>query len=248
MPRKPCYWTRRLELDLVEFVRQRDFIWKPIGNTNHHIQQKYKAYAEFAATLGRGFTARSVRDRWVNIRSTYNHNLRRVNKSRETARTQADVYVPCWPLWKPLQFLRSVPDKDDDYEGYPSGHTDLKGRLSGIQVKEESHSDADDTLTIRQRGQRTDRPRWRPKVITKTKNSKCKRVIEDLVKAMKPLRNMSTSEQGMQSYWFFGKHVTERLNCMSDIDAKNARCNILKVLEEFDGAEDLLSTQDVDMT
>lgn len=56
MPRKPCYWTRKLELELVEFVRQKEFIWKPIGNTNHLIQQKYKAYAEFAARLGRGFT------------------------------------------------------------------------------------------------------------------------------------------------------------------------------------------------
>lgn len=56
MPRKPCYWTRKLELDLVDFVHQREYIWRPAGNTNHHIQQKYKAYAEFAAILGRGFT------------------------------------------------------------------------------------------------------------------------------------------------------------------------------------------------
>ena len=56
MPRKPCYWTRKLELELVDFIREREFIWKPFGNTNHHIQQKYKAYAEFAAKLGRGFT------------------------------------------------------------------------------------------------------------------------------------------------------------------------------------------------
>lgn len=58
MPRKPCDWTRKLELELVEFVKQREFIWKPIGNTNHHILQKYKAYAEFAAILGRGFTGK----------------------------------------------------------------------------------------------------------------------------------------------------------------------------------------------
>lgn len=58
MPRKPCYWTRKLELELVEFIQQREFIWKPVGNTNHHIQQKYKAYAEFAARLGRGFTGK----------------------------------------------------------------------------------------------------------------------------------------------------------------------------------------------
>lgn len=59
------------------------------------------------------FSARSVRDRWVNIRSTFNHNLRRVEKSKETAQTQNQVYVPCWPLWKPLQFLREVSRSDD---------------------------------------------------------------------------------------------------------------------------------------
>lgn len=59
MPRKPCYWTRKLELELVEFVRQREFIWKPFNNTNHQIQQKYKAYAEFAAKLGRGYSGKS---------------------------------------------------------------------------------------------------------------------------------------------------------------------------------------------
>lgn len=53
-----CYWTRKLELDLISFVRQREFMWRQMGNTNYHIQQKYKAYAEFAATVGNGFTGK----------------------------------------------------------------------------------------------------------------------------------------------------------------------------------------------
>lgn len=53
---KQCYWTRKLELELINFVRRRDFIWRQTGNTNHHIQQKYKAYAEFASIVGHGFT------------------------------------------------------------------------------------------------------------------------------------------------------------------------------------------------
>lgn len=61
------------------------------------------------------FSARSVRDRWVNIRSTFNHNLRKVDKSRETAQSVSEVYVPCWPLWKPLQFLRESTLKDVNY-------------------------------------------------------------------------------------------------------------------------------------
>ncbi|XP_059062386.1 uncharacterized protein LOC131855158 [Achroia grisella] len=231
MPRKPCYWTRKLELDLVEFVRQRDFIWKPIGNTNHHIQQKYKAYAEFAAKLGRGFTARSVRDRWVNIRSTFNHNLRRVDKSRETAQNVADIYVPCWPLWKPLQFLREVPRKEES--GNYQANTSLLN-FNTIDVKEELQSDFDDggILKIRQRGQRTNRPRHVPSKNKKVnKNNKCKQFIDDLVRTMEPLNN--ENEHQFQSYFFFGKHITERLNSMRDIDAECAAREIINLLDTW---------------
>ncbi|CAK1588961.1 unnamed protein product [Parnassius mnemosyne] len=235
MPRKPCYWTRKLELELVEFVRQRDFIWKPFGNTNHQIQQKYKAYAEFAAKLGRGFTARSVRDRWVNIRSTFNHNLRRVDKSKEVARSPAEVYIPCWPLWKPLQFLREVSRKEDqsNYEGYPLLQSEINEQQNNLTVKEELESDIDDIqLGIRQRGKRTDRPRRRFKSPLKKikKGSKCIRFIDDLVQAVKPISS-ETSADYVQ-FWFFGRHVTERLNAMREIDASCASRDILAFLEE----------------
>lgn len=234
MPRRPCYWTRKLELELVDFVRERDFIWKSFGNTNHHIQQKYKAYAEFAAKLGRGFTARSVRDRWVNIRSTFNHNLRRVDKSKETATSPTEVYVPCWPLWKPLQFLRDVPKKEDsNFESYPpktSNYIDVCNTLE--VVKEEARSDTEDTrlLNIRQRGQRTNRPRCKTSSSTSAKNNKCIRVLDDLIQAMKPLSSSVSNED--TSYWFFGKHVTERLNNMREEDAECASRDILMLLDD----------------
>ncbi|XP_073954412.1 uncharacterized protein [Choristoneura fumiferana] len=228
MPRKPCYWTRKLELDLVEFVREREFIWKAFGNTNHHIQQKYKAYAEFAAILGRGFTARSVRDRWVNIRSTFNHNVRRVDRSRETAKCPSDIYVPCWPLWKPLQFLRDASKKDDsNFEGYSIDYKDN----SSVQVKVEFQSDLEETdLQIRQRGQRTDRPRRRA-IASKPKKTKnrCKKVLDELLIAMRPLATNGSTETN--NYWFFSRHVTERLNCMSEENAAAARNEIMRLLD-----------------
>ncbi|XP_045453656.1 uncharacterized protein LOC123662935 [Melitaea cinxia] len=233
MPRKPCYWTRKLELELVEFVRQKEFIWKPIGNTNHLIQQKYKAYAEFAARLGRGFTARSVRDRWVNIRSTFNHNLRRVDKSRETAQSISEVYVPCWPLWKPLQFLRESTLKDVNYVSILdyNTHEDFKDMTSNVEVKEENQIDYEVDLGIRQRGQRTDRPRKKSQKITNNIDN-CKQVLDDLIKAMSPL--LEHTAEGSQ-YWFFGKHVTERLNAMREIDADCASQEIMKLLEGSEG-------------
>nr|XP_026496117.1 uncharacterized protein LOC113400681 [Vanessa tameamea] len=229
MPRKPCYWTRKLELELVDFVRQKEFIWKPIGNTNHLIQQKYKAYAEFAARLGRGFTARSVRDRWVNIRSTFNHNLRRVDKSRETAQSASEVYVPCWPLWKPLQFLREATLKDVVNYDYTLNE-DFNDLTSNIQVKEEAPMEYDvDLVGIRQRGQRTDRPR--KKIKNKADNSnKCIQILDDLVKALNPLLEKKSENS---RYWYFGKHVTEQLNAMRKIDAECASRDIMLLLESM---------------
>lgn len=101
-------------------------------------------------------------------------------------------------------------------------------------------------LTIRQRGQRTNRPRTQ-KLIPKPKNSKCKRVIDDLIMAMKPLT--SAAQQQDQSYWFFGKHVTERLNNMKDIDSDIAIREIMRVLEEFMPNESYMTdNEEVDCT
>ncbi|XP_023950246.2 uncharacterized protein LOC112054626 [Bicyclus anynana] len=223
MPRKPCYWTRKLEFALVEFVRQREFIWKPVGNTNHDIQKKYRAYAEFAASLGSDFTARSVRDRWVNIRSTFNHNLRRVDKSKEIAQSSADVYVPCWPLWKPLQFLR-----DANYDDYPI--QDFNDTASKVEVKEEPLPEYNAILNIRQRGERTNRPRR--KAIKKLDNTNgCKKVLDSLIKTMTPLLNTSTNKS---QYWFFGRHITERLNAMRKVDADCASHEIMRLVKRVD--------------
>ncbi|XP_050682920.1 uncharacterized protein LOC126978188 [Leptidea sinapis] len=221
MPKKACFWTRKLELQLVEFVRQKDVIWKQTGNTNHHIQQKYKAYAEFASKLGRGFTARSVRDRWVNIRSTFNYNLRKVLKSKETAKTPEEVYVPCWRLWKPLQFLRDSNKSDNQYEMYNPVDEEISNELK-------QETEEDNILTIRQRAQPTDKPLNRH---IKTKNDdECIEVLDNLINAMSPLNTSSKH----QPYWFFGKHVTEMLNAMRPEDASCAGQEIMSLIENYD--------------
>ncbi|XP_041970098.1 uncharacterized protein LOC121726687 [Aricia agestis] len=225
MPRKPCYWTRKLELELVNFVREREYIWKPTGNTNHHIEQKYRAYAEFAAQLGRGFTARSVRDRWVNIRNTFNHNLRKVDRTTEAAKTPEDIYVPCWPLWKPLQFLREVYKKDTDPNSIP---VQPELHYADTTIKDETNTEETE-LNIRQRVRPKEKPPKQPKLY-KNKN-KCKQVVDDLVKAMAPLTGQDSYEH--ERYWFFGRHITEQLNAMRERDAQCASQEILNVLESI---------------
>ena len=109
----------------------------------------------------------------------------------------------------------------------PLNGEDFK-EIPNVQVKEESPSSYNDELgfAIRQRGQRINGPRR-----TKKAKIKCQRVIDDLVKAMKPITGVSENPE--QTFWFFGKHVTERLNSMRQEDAESASQDIIKVLEEF---------------
>lgn len=98
-------------------------------------------------------------------------------------------------------------------------------------MKEELHSEIDDVeIGIRQRGQRTDRPRRKTKVTKKAKNNtRCIQVIDELLQAMRPL---TTEPSPDQPYWFFAKHVVGSLNSMRKLDAECAVHDILKLLDE----------------
>lgn len=103
-------------------------------------------------------------------------------------------------------------------------------------MKEEVPSDFEDdnTLALRQRSQRTDRPRSRKPLsrMRQIKDIKCKKILNDLVSAMKPLRRaVSRQDSHNQSYWFFGRHVTERLNALSPQNSESAARDILNLIE-----------------
>lgn len=97
-------------------------------------------------------------------------------------------------------------------------------------MKEEVQSEADDVeIGLRQRGQRTDRPRKKTEGIKKPNDrNRCKVVINELLQAMRPLAADAPPEQ---PYWFFAKHVVGRLNSMRKIDADCAATEILELLD-----------------
>lgn len=108
----------------------------------------------------------------------------------------------------------------------------MKQLTENVNVKEEQQSEFENdmVLNIRQRSQRTDRPRHKTRILNKSnRKTKCKQVIDDLLLAMKPLASDPLLEQ---SYWFFGKHVTEQLNSMRRIDAESAANEIVNLLNE----------------
>lgn len=106
-----------------------------------------------------------------------------------------------------------------------------------LNFKEEQNSEVeiDLDLNIRQRGQRTNRPRHKMGILQKgRKTSKCKQVLDDLLHAMKPLETQPLPDT---EYWFFGKHVTERLNAMRPIDAEAASTIIINLLNGWQSTE-----------
>lgn len=267
--RERIYWSRKLEFKLVEFVRQRECIWKPLDNTNHNISLKYKAYAEFAELIGSDITARSVRDRWVNIRSTFNHNCRKIEHSKQTAKTEAEIYVPTWPLWNACQFLHDVkktgssttPDikVDLDIESsqmYLGDSSNLECEQGGPNLAQlldaDNTSDSPPLLPIKEQApspefpERRKRippaesaPRLKSKPKKKKKTMSCKRVLDDLVNAMKPLSQKleESSKKSNQDYWFFGKHVVERLNRMKSCDADSASQKIVELFKNWSSSK-----------
>lgn len=112
-------------------------------------------------------------------------------------------------------------------------HSDFDHLKTQVKV-EEAPSDIDDfTFNIRQRGERADRPQLES-VKNKPKSGKCVQVLDDLINAMRPLVQKSYPEQ---SYWFFGKHIVERLNCMRKVDSDCASRDIMKLLAEWSANE-----------
>lgn len=110
-----------------------------------------------------------------------------------------------------------------------------------LKVKEETYSEIEDVVNIRQRAERTNKPRRK----SKANSNKCVQVLDNLIQAMKPLVRRTYPEQ---SYWFFGKHVTERLNCMRDMDAKCASRDIMNLLTEWSSEEIFLKPGTSGMT
>lgn len=123
------------------------------------------------------------------------------------------------------------------FQNYEPAPDDYKNLSSDLNVKEEQQSELENDLeiNIRQRSRRTDRPRHKTKLLPKSvKKTRCKQVINDLLMAMNPFVAEVLPEQ---NYWFFGKHVTERLNSMRSIDAHSACHDIMSLLNEWQQEE-----------
>lgn len=83
------FWTRKMNLKLVYFIKNKPIIWNPKHPKYNSIEDRHQTYAEFAAKYGNKFTGLAVKNRWTNIRSTFTNYLRKLN----TRRAKGEVNV-----------------------------------------------------------------------------------------------------------------------------------------------------------
>lgn len=82
LAKEKVFWTRKMNLKLVKYIKSRPIIWNPKHPKYTSVNSRDQIYAEFASKYGDEFTGQAVKDRWTNIRSTYANYLRKLKASR----------------------------------------------------------------------------------------------------------------------------------------------------------------------
>lgn len=75
------FWTRKMNLRLVEFMRQRPETWRRCGRVRSELRER--AYVDFAAAYANRFTGAAVKNRWINIRTTFAYHLRKLKSKAD---------------------------------------------------------------------------------------------------------------------------------------------------------------------
>lgn len=79
--KEKVFWTRKMNLNLVKFIKGKPNIWHPKHPKYTSSETKDNTYAEFAAKYGDAFSGQAVKERWTNIRSTFANYLRKLKAS-----------------------------------------------------------------------------------------------------------------------------------------------------------------------
>lgn len=81
--KEKVFWTRKMNLKLVKFIENRPHVWNKQHPKYTSVQMKDQTFAEFAAEYGNEFSGQAVKDRWINIRTTFAHHLRKIKFNAE---------------------------------------------------------------------------------------------------------------------------------------------------------------------
>ncbi|XP_064457247.1 uncharacterized protein LOC135368101 isoform X2 [Ornithodoros turicata] len=102
-------FTYDLERQLIAMVEERKCLWYAKDENYHRKQTKENAFRDIADKLDPKCTA--VKNRWANLRSQFQRELRKIRESLQSANNPSELYVPKWGHFQRLQFLRPSSDE-----------------------------------------------------------------------------------------------------------------------------------------
>ncbi|XP_046397461.1 uncharacterized protein LOC124164264 [Ischnura elegans] len=105
-PRKSDRWTSEKELKLIATMKKFRFMWDSSLSSYSHYDKKRIMYKYIASLLGPQFTGEMVKDRWINMKTTYAANYKRVHFGKNSQELEPGVSpTPTWHLYNHLTFL-----------------------------------------------------------------------------------------------------------------------------------------------
>ncbi|XP_047507882.1 uncharacterized protein LOC125051540 [Pieris napi] len=209
--KEKVFWTRKMNLNLVKFIKSKPNIWHPKHPKYTSSETKDNTYAEFAAKYGDAFSGQAVKERWTNIRSTFANYLRKVKSSS----AENEVYKVNWHLWEPCQFLLKV--TKNSHHGTLNVNEEISTEnLSDIEEpvidskSEDNSSESNTDLRL-----------------------SCRNFAENLLSVFKGVQNDAFGLNNSKN-WKIGKAVTGKLSQLDSLEATKISMKIIDVLWLYD--------------
>ncbi|XP_004922874.1 uncharacterized protein LOC101742435 [Bombyx mori] len=217
--KEKVFWTRKMNLKLVKFIESRPYMWNPKDPLYTSISAKDQAYSDFASKYGDEFSWQAVKERWTNIRSTYNNYLRKIKASR--TKRDGEIYKVNWHLWTACSFLLKL-NKENNSElrlflnenGESTQNTDQIGEHCQYYPDEiEIKSDSE--------------------IEPVSLNMDCFSIAESLASVFRGIQHDAFGLENTK-HGQIGRAVTRKLNEISSYEAAQVMHKITEILLRYD--------------
>ncbi|XP_034246599.1 uncharacterized protein LOC117648275 [Thrips palmi] len=104
-------WPADKEHELIQLVESRPFLWDCTLEGYRRSDLKIQLWDEISLAMGATvYTVTILKDRWKNMKDTFSSNWNKVSSSNKRCSGNGtdDMYVPRWPLYSKLMFLKKT--------------------------------------------------------------------------------------------------------------------------------------------
>ncbi|XP_039304295.1 uncharacterized protein LOC105196893 isoform X1 [Solenopsis invicta] len=110
MPPKKQAISTDQEVLLIDAVKNRPHLWDVSHPMYKRTDLKETLWQEVADIVGPHATAETVRERFINMRTTFMNNEKRIRESKQrcSGKSTDEIYKPKWPFYTSLLFLKKA--------------------------------------------------------------------------------------------------------------------------------------------